>query len=201
MRREWLALFPFMIILLSCRPSSPVPKPKGYYRIDLPDRAYQTFHEPGFPYHFEYPQYGRVEKDTLGDSESKEEDYWINVHFPEMGAKIYLSYKMVKGRDGLHHLLSDHYEMTMYHSKRADYIEDFEIQRTEANVYGGFYQVGGDAASAYQFYATDSVQHFLRGALYFDVTPNADSLAPVHEFLRKDLVHLLETLEWVDRRS
>ncbi len=192
-----LALFSVLLLfLVSCRPATPVPKPKGYYKIELPDRAYQSFAKPGYPYRFEYPVYGEIEEEAPLDASKEEEAYWINVRFPELGAKIYLSYKEVDGGEGLFHLLADHYEMTMYHSKRADYIEDFALQRHEAGVYGGFYHVGGDAASAYQFYATDSSRHFLRGALYFEVTPNADSLAPVHVFLRKDLEHLLKTLEW-----
>jgi hypothetical protein len=60
------------------------------------------------------------------------------------------------------------------------------------------YTVGGNSASRYQFAATDSVKHFLRGALYFDVTPNADSLQPVTDFLLKDIQHMLLTLQWHD---
>lgn|SRR5690554_924105 len=198
MRSGLLLFSALMLLLVSCRPSTPIPKPRGYYKIELPDRAYQWFEKPGFPYSFEYPLYGKIEEEAPLEEDNEEESYWINVLFPDLGAKIYLSYKAVDGREGLFHLLADHYEMTMYHTKRADYIEDFELQRKESQVYGGFYHVGGDAASAYQFYATDSSRHFLRGALYFEVTPNADSLAPVHAFLRDDLEHLLKTLEWKD---
>jgi gliding motility-associated lipoprotein GldD len=56
--------------------------------------------------------------------------------------------------------------------------------------------VGGNTASRYQFAATDSTQHFLRGALYFDVTPNVDSLKPVTDFLLKDIKHMMNTLRW-----
>jgi gliding motility-associated lipoprotein GldD len=63
-------------------------------------------------------------------------------------------------------------------------------------VYGILYDIKGDAASNTQFFLTDSTHNFIRGALYFEVHPNKDSLAPVLEFINKDLVHLIETFEW-----
>jgi gliding motility-associated lipoprotein GldD len=85
--------------------------------------------------------------------------------------------------------------MSHYHTKRADYINEPEFH-TANNVHGIYYDVGGNAASAFQFYATDSTKHFLRGALYFDTTPNVDSLKPVNQFLRADIEHLIQTLKW-----
>jgi gliding motility-associated lipoprotein GldD len=92
-------------------------------------------------------------------------------------------------------LLEDSYQMSHFHNKKADYIREPEFH-TANNVHGLYYDVGGNAASAFQFYATDSVHHFLRGALYFDTTPNADSLKPVNEFLREDIMHIVNSLKW-----
>jgi hypothetical protein len=36
----------------------------------------------------------------------------------------------------------------------------------------------------------------MRGALYFNVVPNIDSLKVVVDFLRKDIVHMIKTFEW-----
>ena len=107
----------------------------------------------------------------------------------------YLTYKSINGQSDLASLIEDCYKMTSAHDKKADYIEDPTFH-TANNVNGVFFEVGGNAASALQFFATDSVHHFLRGALYFNVTPNADSLKPANQFLRADVEHLIKTLKW-----
>ena len=58
------------------------------------------------------------------------------------------------------------------------------------------FEVGGDAASTTQFYLTDKKKHFIRGALYFRTTPNADSLKPVVQFVRKDMEHMIQSFKW-----
>jgi len=185
------------VLFFSCRPQTYTPKPRGYARVAFPERSYQDFEAPGFPYKFEYPKYGRVIKDTLFFGQKPENPYWINIEFPTIGGMIYISYKPINNHQSFSQLLEDSHEMSFSaHSKRADYIGEQPFEFEEHRVYGILYDVGGNAASAYQFIATDSVKHFMRGALYFDVSPNADSLKPANEFLRQDIVHLLESLRW-----
>jgi gliding motility-associated lipoprotein GldD len=138
--------------------------------------------------------YGKIIPDTNFFGEKPENPYWINIDFPSLGGRIYVSYKIIGPNQTLDKLIEDTYEMTAFHTKKADYIADMVFDTL--NVHGIFYNVTGNAASAYQFYATDSVKHFLRGALYFDVTPNADSLKPVNEFLKTDMEHMIGTLRW-----
>lgn len=183
------------VLYTACKPEPYTPRPRGYYQIPLPEHAYQTFDVPGFPYSFEYPTYGKIVQDTSFFGQRPENPYWINIEFPELNGAIYLSYKQIGQKYSLQHLLEDAHEMSFFHDKRADYINDTVFHNTH-NVVGLIYTVGGNAASAYQFFATDSVSHFLRGALYFDVSPNADSLKPVNEFLKQDMEHLLGTLRW-----
>lgn len=196
MTTRFTALILAACFFASCRPEAYVPKPRGYYYIEFPKHEYQVFDEPGFPYKFEYPKYGAVIRDTLFFGEKPENPYWINIIFPTLGGQIYMSYKMITTAQPYQKLIQDTYDMTQFHTKKADYIAPFAFYRPAQKVHGELYNVTGNAASAYQFYASDSVKHFLRGALYFDVTPNADSLKPVNEFLRKDMEHMLETLEW-----
>lgn len=184
-------------LLFSCKPEVYTPKKKGYFKIDLPEHQYQTFDEPGYPYKFEYPTYGEVIRDTSFFGQKPENPYWINIDFPKVGGRIYLSYKIIGKQNTIESLLEDSYEMTFtVHDIKADYIDDYTFHDDIRNVHGIFYSVGGDAASAYQFYATDSTRNFIRGALYFDVAPNADSLKPVTDFLKEDIDHMLKTLEW-----
>ena len=186
-----------ILIIASCRPDVYTPKPRGYYRVDLPARQYQNFNNASFPYSFEYPVYGKILNDTAFKGGNEETPYWINIDFPSLGGRIYLSYKLIKPGTGLDKLIEDAYTMTVtVHDKRADNIEEFTFHNDSTHVHGLFYNVSGNAASAYQFYATDSVKHFIRGALYFDVSPNADSLKPVNEFLKSDIEHILKTLQW-----
>ena len=51
-------------------------------------------------------------------------------------------------------------------------------------------------ATPLQFWMTDSAHHFLRATLYFNFTPNNDSLQPVIEYLRDDALHLVNTFAW-----
>lgn len=184
-----------LCLLYSCRPETYTPKPRGYYRVALPEHQYRQFEETGFPYSFEYPTYANIIHDTLFLGKKPENPYWIYIDFPTIGGRFYISYKKITTAQPLSKLMEDAHEMSFnVHSKRADYITDKYFDN--GKVAAILYNAGGNAASAYQFIATDSVTHFLRGALYFDVTPNADSLKPSNEFLRDDMMHLLETLQW-----
>jgi gliding motility-associated lipoprotein GldD len=172
-----------------------VPKKRGYFRIELPERGYQQFAQPGYPYAFEYPVYGKLGKDSSVLRDQPGNPYWLNIDVTDLGARIYISYTPIRGGQSLAQLLEDSHFMTYYHTKRADYMDD-RLFRNAHGVSGAVYEWGGDAASAYQFVATDSVRHFVRGALYFNATPNADSIRPAAQFLKADLEHLLKTFRW-----
>ncbi|HEV9036471.1 MAG TPA: hypothetical protein VGQ51_07625, partial [Puia sp.] len=92
-------------------------------------------------------------------------------------------------------LRDDAFKMTFKHSVKASSIDQTVIQ-TPNGVGGIFFHVGGNAATANQFFLTDTTRHFLRGALYFDTTPNEDSLGIVNSFLEKDMEHLINTFRW-----
>lgn len=200
------------ILLISCN-SPYTPKPKAYYKIDLPERKYQVFDQPGYPYSFEFPVYGKVSKDSTLFDDNPDNPYWINIEFPQFSGRIYMSYKSiggnsiykVKGPGGIYRdslvknsfegLREEAFKMTFKHTLKASSIDD-SVFRTRSGVSGVYFSVGGNAATANQFFVTDTTRHFLRGALYFDASPNADSLAPVNEFLKEDLEHLINSFKW-----
>ena len=186
----------FFLLIFACGcNSSSTPKPRGYFRMSFPEKAYRSFDEPGYPYAFEYPVYATIEKDTSFFGQKPENPWWINITFPDFKGKIYLSYKQIGARYSLNRLVNDAHEMTYKNALKADAIVP-EAFQTPHGASGLFYKVSGNAATARQFFATDSVRHFLRGALYFYTAPNADSLQPVVDFIEKDMWHLLETLRW-----
>ncbi len=190
-----ILFFALLIIMVGCREEVFVPKPRGYYEIDFPEKKYTTFEKEGYPYSFEYPVYSVIEKDSIFFTEKTENPWWINVNYKSLGGKVFISYKQFSGSESLSKLLEDSYQLSHYHTKKADYINE-PVFHTPNNVHGVFYNVGGASASAFQFYATDSVRHFLRGALYFDVAPNADSLRPINEFLIEDIERMVKSIRW-----
>jgi gliding motility-associated lipoprotein GldD len=190
--KYWIGLA-IMVLLLACN-SNFVPRPKAYFKIDLPEKQYRVFDTAGYPYSFEYPAYAQVVKDTTFFDSTPENPWWINIDFPQFGARMYISYKKV-GPNDLGKLINDAYNLTYKHSYKASSIEDSAMQTTNG-VRGVFFRVGGDAATANQFFLTDSITHFLRGALYFDTTPNEDSLQPVNDFLLQDMRHLINSFRW-----
>jgi gliding motility-associated lipoprotein GldD len=175
-----------------------VPKPKGYFRIDLPQKEYVMFNETNqdnnLPLKFEYPAYGNISE--KGDEKS--EPGWFNIEFPAFKARIYLTYKDVEG--DLESLIEQTYTMNVKnHITKADAINEQLIYDNENRIFGILYDLKGNTASAVQFYVTDSINHYLRGSLYFESEPNADSLAPVIDFFRDDVIHLIETLKWKEK--
>ena len=190
-------LLAMIVCLVASCNSNYTPKPTGYYHIRFPERAYTTFDEPGYPYTFEYPVYATVIKDSTFFGEPTENPWWINIDFPTFNGKIYISYKTI-GSSRLDTLIKDAYRLTGKHSTMAYSIEDTAFV-TPNHVSGVYFTVGGNVATAHQFFVTDSVRHFLRGALYFDATPNADSLGIVNDFLLTDLKHLVNSLQWRNR--
>jgi gliding motility-associated lipoprotein GldD len=181
-----------ILLFVSCN-SNYTAKPRGYFRIDFPPHAYQVFNRPEFPYSFEYPVYANIIRDSSFFGDKPENPYWINIDFPRFHARIYISYKEVEGN--YDKLREDAYKMTYKHTYKASSIED-SLMSTVLGVHGIFFNVGGNAATAKQFFVSDSTKHFLRGALYFDTTPNSDSLSIVNAFLQQDMFHLINTLQW-----
>lgn len=166
------------------------PKPRGYFRIDLPEKKYEIF-DTTFPYQFEKPVYTIV----TTDPHSPQEKYWINLHFPDFKATVHFSYKEVK--NNLRTYLDDSHRMISKHIPKADAIYDSIIIDRDRNMFGLVYELeGAGAASPYQFFLTDSTTHFVRASLYFNFTPNNDSLEPVIEFIKEDINHLINTFAW-----
>lgn len=183
-----------ILLFLSACTDNYTPRPEGYFKIDFPEKKYQQFDMPGYPYKFEYPVYGKIVKDSSFFGETPENPWWINIYFPQFNGTLFISYKEI-GKYTLEKLLNDAFNLTNKHSVRASYIDD-SLMLTPNNIHGMFFKVSGEVATANQFFLTDSTKHFLRGALYFNVAPNQDSLLPVNAFLIEDVRHLINTFQW-----
>lgn len=194
----WLfcAIVILSLSLFSCNSDYSVGKKKGYFRISFPEKKYQLFNQPGYPYTFEYPVYANVIRDTTF-FEDKAGDWWINIDIPRFEGRIHVSYKPINAENSFDSLVSDGFKMAFkQHVDVSTGIND-SLMQTPNGVEGIYFSLGGNTATANQFFLTDSVRHFLRGALYFNAAPNADSLGIVNDFLKEDLKHLINTLRWV----
>ena len=186
----------YVFILFSCNSNYTIGKKKGYFKIDFPDKKYQSFDQPGYPYTFEYPVYSNIVKDTTFFEDKPENPWWINIDVPKFNGRIYISYKEISSRNKFDSLVNDAVKMAYkQHVNVATGITD-SLMQTPNGVEGIYFSLAGNTATANQFFLTDSTRHFLRGALYFDATPNEDSLSIVNDFLKQDIKHLINTLKW-----
>lgn len=188
-------LLPAAFLLSSCDDEDEQvysPRPQGYCRIDFPQKAYRVY-DSICPYSFEIPLYSHIAQDQHKGAEP----CWLNLEFPKFKATVHLSYKDVNN-DLAQHLENSHY-FANKHQIKATGLDEIAVLRDSAKVYGLLFDIGGNTASTLQFYLTDSTKHFLRGALYFNCVPNIDSLKIVVDFLRKDVLHLINTTRWKDR--
>lgn len=189
-----LFLLSVSIILLAFSSCSNdyTPKPRGYFRIALPEKKY-TLLDSIYPYRFEYPASAFITNDPLSPGEKN----WINIEMPAFHGRIHISYKPFSDKKSLITYTEDTRTLAFKHMAKASGIKQIAISDPSRKVYGLVYEINGlGAASPYQFYLTDSTRHFMRGSLYFDVIPNNDSLAPVIDFVKSDIQHLFETINW-----
>lgn len=179
------------MIFSSCEEEHNVtPKPYGYLRIDLPEHEYLELKD-SCPYSFEIPVYTEIEKKYDSATYCHK-----NIAFKGFNATLHLSY--FKINDNLSEYLEFSRNLAYQHQVKADAITDSIFLLPEYKVYGTTHDIEGDAASPYQFYLTDSTNHFLRGSLYFNSTPNYDSVQLSLQHLKKDIKHLIETTRWID---
>jgi gliding motility-associated lipoprotein GldD len=182
--------FLFAITGTACNSESDYsPRPRGYYRIELKPHKYKSFVPDDCPFQFEIPEPAFA----IPDTNSYSEKCWYYILMPEINAQLYLTYKEVN--NNFDKYAEDTRTLVYKHTARASSIDE-EIVSFNHGVSGVIYEIGGEAASSLQFYVTDSTKHFLRGALYFNTAPNADSLKPVLDYARSDIRQLLQTLNW-----
>lgn len=188
-RRIFQIIFP-LLLFISCK-SDYMPKPMGFNRIILPESGFISLPD-SFPYQFEYSKHAKI----LKDSSWIAEPYWIDLYYPEFEASIQISYKVINHDEQLlKEYLATAYKLTSKHQVKA-YSIDEAIIETKLGKTAVIAKLEGEVPSQYQFFSTDSVNHFLRGALYFNTATQNDSLAPVIDFVRDDILHLLNTLQW-----
>jgi gliding motility-associated lipoprotein GldD len=170
------------------------PKPKGYNRLTLPPLEYQMSPD-SLPYQFEYSTHARL----LRDSSWFSEKHWVEIYYPELKANIHITYKKLNNReDFLKELLDDSYNLTSKQQIKASGIDEL-ITVTPSGKTAVIAEISGEVPSQFQFTMTDSSRNFLRGALYFNTRVQNDSLAPAIDFMKKETLHFINTLQWKNK--
>jgi gliding motility-associated lipoprotein GldD len=176
-------------ILAACQQDY-TPKPLGYNRLNLPDPSYRVLPD-SLPYTFEYSDHAKLLDDTSAISER----FWIEIYYPEIKANVHITYKPIRNEKMLKEFLDDSYTLTAKHQIKAYAINEV-ISTTSRGKTAVIAELEGDVPSQFQFTLTDSSRNFLRGALYFNTKVANDSLAPAIEYMKKDIMHMINTLEW-----
>ena len=180
-----------VIIAVSCG-NDPVPKPRAFLRLEYPKQQYIEVNTK-LPFTFEKNNFA-TNIGAVKVSQDKK-SYGLEINYPNLKGTIYLSYKAIQ-KHTLDSYLKDAQNITQKHAQKADEIIETPYENLSRRVFGMFYEVGGNAASQSQFYVTDSLSHFVTGSLYFYTKPNYDSILPAADYLKRDIQHIMETLEW-----
>lgn len=187
--KKWIYLT-FLGILFSCG-DEVQPKPGAYLALEYPEANYSAFKKENCPYSFEKNEIAKVVPSRAGDP------CWINLEYPDLKGTIFITYQPVE--NNLDSLLTDAQKLPLQHTIKADAIEGSIYTNDFNRTYGMFYEVAGNAASQAQFYLTDSTRHFLTGSVYFEAQPNFDSILPAAAYIKEDIQHLMETVQWDEK--
>lgn len=188
--RKLIISFILITGFIACKDDAK-PKPKAFLSLEYPEATYERV-DLGCPYTFEKNKLAEI-------SPSRNRiPCWIDLDYKLLNGAIFLTYMPVN--NNLDSLLADAQKLPLRHTIKADAIEGDIYTNEFHNTYGMFYEVTGDAASQAQFYLTDSTDHFITGSVYFNSLPNFDSIVPAADYLKKDIRHLMESLQWADKK-
>lgn len=187
-----LTIIVFMLLAAACENNNNYsPKPKGYFRINYPEKKYRPFISTS-PFTFKYPVYAKMELDSNAGAKKN----WYNLHFPQFNGFLHLTYYDVTGEKEYDEMIEDARKLAFKHTIKATAIDQKIIRYPDRKVYGVYYAIDGNTASSVQFFLTDSAKHYFRGALYFNERPQYDSIEPVVKFIKTDIDTLISTFRW-----
>lgn len=185
-----LELVAIAFLLTSCSRDYQ-PKPKGYNRLILPEEKYISLPD-SLPYSFEYSTAAKLMRDTSWVNER----HWVEIYYPTLKANLHITYKKINNREELlKEFLNDSYKLTSKQQIKAYGIDEVKVV-TPLGKTAMIAEISGDVPTQFQFTITDSTKNFLRGALYFNTEVNNDSLSPAIDYMKKEAMHLINTLEW-----
>lgn len=191
MKGQVFYLISFIVALTSCTNNQYAPKPRGYFNIELPEKAYTHF-DNSCPFTFDYPVYAKV----IADRSTDNKPCWYNLSFDQFNARLHMTYYDVGSKNEYQSLVEDARTLAFKHTVKANAIDQKIINYPDKKLYGIYYSIEGNTASSVQFFLTDSADHYFRAALYFNERPQYDSIQPVVSFIKEDVARMIETFKW-----
>jgi len=186
-----LVVFAFQLLLLTACSDEPTPKPRAYFRIAIPEHNFIDLDE-NYPYSFQYADYAKVL-----NANNPQHPYWMYIDYPYFKARIYITYNDI--HNNVNKMLNDAHDLAYKHISVANDIRQDLIIIPENKVYGLIYEIkGARVASPINFFLTDSVSHFVRASLYFNMEPQNDSLEPVINAISADIQKMIKSFKWKD---
>ncbi|MDB4835136.1 gliding motility lipoprotein GldD [Cyclobacteriaceae bacterium] len=191
--KQYSYLLVFLLVSVACE-STFTPKPYGYNYINLPAPSYEIWQDSTKPYSFEKNKHATI-KPYITKLINEEDDY-VLVEYPNMAGELYVTYQQIGNNiDTLNSLINNSFRLSEKHKVKATGWDTKQLFNTEGK-YAMAIEIDGDVPSQYQVYVHDSTTNFIRIALYFNTALKNDSLAPVIDYLKEDMHHILKTVEW-----
>ena len=181
--RKIFTFFLIVVIFSSCSEEI-LPKPKAYLSLQYPKAMYLK-KEVAKPYSFEVSSEAKI---------VEQPNFWRQIKYPKLKASIEITYRPIE--NNLLELMTEAEKLVYEHAVKAEEIITKKFENFDNRVFGSMQEISGNAASQIQFHLTDSTHNFIRGALYFYAKPNYDSILPAVDYIKKDIVRIIETLEW-----
>ena len=177
-----------LFILLSGCTQNFQPKTKAFNKIYLQKPSYNKL--------LVNNNYSFERNEITKKSENKEYS-WLNLSYFNQSAVVLLTYKKINSAKHLESLINESFKLISKHQNKASSIVETEI-KTLNNKTAKIIDIKGEVPTPFQFIITDSTENFMRAALYFEKPIKGDSLVPVVDYIKRDMLHILNTLSWYE---
>jgi len=185
-----------LFIFASCEDQGlPTPKPRMYPRVKYPVKEFGAFKESYCQFSFSQPLYAKVKKEEYYFEGKPLDPCWFDLEIKALNTTIHCSYYPINKPKDFEDYVNDAFKLTGKHNVRAEYIDEILVDN-QKGVTGILFELTGPVASPLQFFLTDSTSHFFRGSVYFNSEVNRDSILPVYDFVKEDVLEMIETFEW-----
>lgn len=171
------------------------PKPRMYPHIAFPEKGVKSYENPACPFTFELPAYAEVSQDRYVFEGQAQNECWFNINIPTLNGTLYCSYIDIDDQNNFDKVIRDAFKIVSEHNAKANY-RDERVIKNDQGAGGLAFKISGPVATPFQFYMTDTTDHFFRASLYFNNKVEPDSMAPIHQFVIEDMEHLISTFEW-----
>lgn len=185
----FMAIYVLLLLLVAvlaadCSHKATNSKPEAQLKLR---EAVYTLSPDSLPFRFDVS-----DQAIFSARKNKESEYFCDITYPELNAQLYCTWHRITP-DKLLLMSEESRKLAYQHSVVATGITEKLYINDLARVYGILYDIKGDVASPLQMAITDSLNYFFNASLYFNATPNADSIAPVLDYIRKDVLRLMES--------